>query len=107
MRENEKRLTVKEAFERIPEVYKKFITLKEMEEWQKLCKIDRYSRQYYEMKLSSNRNLCNALWKYSRGLDFHGFEHGLYEWFMQALQYEADSLEDTIKKMKGDRVTEV
>lgn len=101
------RLSAEDAFNRIPEIYKKFITLDEMKEWQELCQMDRYSKQYYEMKLKANNNLRNALWKYSRGLDYHGFEHGMYEYFISALHHEAESLEDMIKKMKGNRVTRV
>lgn len=102
-----KRLTAKESFSRHPEKYNDFITLKEMEQWQTLCQEDRYSKKYYLKKLEANQLLRCALWKYSRVLDYGGFEHGMYEYFMSALQTESDSLKKIIRDMKKERVEEV
>jgi|APSaa5957512493_1039668.scaffolds.fasta_scaffold04598_8 hypothetical protein len=94
----EHRLTAKEVIARPNESYFEYLTKEEIEEWQPICVISPFSQKHIDMKVKANNLLRSALWKYSRVLDYHGFEHGMYEYFMQALNMEAESL----KKMKGN-----
>lgn len=74
-----------------------FITKEEMEEWQPICSLGVFQLHKMKKKLEANNLLRNALWKYSRTMNYNSWERGgFYEFYINSLNFEAESLRKII-----------